>query len=116
MIPWYILLTSMTLITIIGAFGAFYFKKASEEFSLHPLKLLKNWQFVLAGFLYVISTIGYVILLKHEDLTIMYPLASLQYVWVALLSSWLLSEKITGKKIVGIGFIIIGVSLITLLR
>ncbi|MBR9703539.1 EamA family transporter [Candidatus Woesearchaeota archaeon] len=116
MIALYILLPAMIVITLLGALGAFFFKKSSEHFSLNPFKLIKDWHFILAAVLYAISSLGYVSLLRLEKLSILYPLASLQYIWVAILGAWLLGEHITKRKILGIGIIVIGIVLIALVK
>lgn len=108
-----VLAVSMAGLTLLGAFGAYFFKLASKK-SVHPLRIWKNYYFILAGFLYVVATLGYVYLLQGRDLTILYPLASLQYAWIALLGWFLLSERISQKKLFGIALIIIGVSLVVL--
>jgi len=108
-----VVIVAMTVLTLIGAFGAYFFKRASAK-SVHPLHIWKNYYFILAAFLYVLATIGYVYLLQGRNLTVLYPLASLQYAWIALLGWFLLHETISQKKLLGIGLIIIGVSLVVL--
>lgn len=109
----FLLVGGMAFLTLIGAFGAYFFKLASKK-SVHPFRIWKNYYFILAGFLYVVATIGYIYLLQGRNLTILYPLASLQYAWIALLGWLLLRETISQKKMLGIGLIIIGVSLVVL--
>lgn len=108
-----LLVLAMAVLTLLGAFGAYFFKLASKK-SVHPFHIWRNYYFILAGFLYVIATIGYVYLLQGRNLTLLYPLASLQYAWIALLGWLLLKERITQKKAFGISLIIIGVSLVVL--
>ncbi|MBR9702920.1 EamA family transporter [Candidatus Woesearchaeota archaeon] len=116
MITWYALIPAMIGITLIGAFGAFFFKKSSEHFSLNPFKLIKDWHFILAASLYAVSSIGYVSLLKVEQLSILYPLASFQYIWAAILGALLLGEKITKRKMLGMSIIMIGIILMALVK
>lgn len=114
MIPWYILLPVGAIIMLFGALGAYNFKLASKK-SVHPLRIYKNTRFFVGAVFYSIGALGYVMLLKYEDLLIIYPLAGLQYVWVALLGAWLLKERITRTKVCGIGLIIAGVVVITVI-
>lgn len=116
MIPPYILIPVAAIIMLVAAFGAYCFKRASKTFSLHPLKLIRNWWFILGAATYTLGSIAYVVLLKFEDLSIVYPLASIQYIWVALLSATLLKEHVGREKIFGITLIILGVIIITAFR
>lgn len=116
MISWYVLVPLAAVITFVGAVGALFFKKAAKDFSLHPLKLIRNKNFILAAAIYTFASVAYVFVLKFEDLIIMYPLGSLQYVWAALLSAAFLHEKLNNKKWAGIGLIMIGVTIITVFR
>ncbi len=90
--------------TIIGAIGALLFKKAS----------VKKVYFFAGLFLYGISTVFFIYALHFGELTIIYPMTALSYVWVSLLSVKFLGEKISTKKWLGIIFIICGVVLISL--
>ena len=108
-----LLVGSMALVTLVNAFGAYFFKRASE-LSVHPLRIWKNYYFIFAGVIYVGAAVAYVYLLQNQNLTILYPLASLQYAWIAFLGWLLLGEKFTKKKILGIALIILGVGVIVL--
>ena len=95
---------------IIGAFGALYFKKGSVTIHRNIISFLTNKYLYLGASLYVISTIFFVPALKFGDLSLVYPLTSLTYVWVTLLSSKFLGEKINKYKIVGIILILAGIA------
>ena len=71
--------------------------------------------YVFMGFaLYGISAIIWLNILSHVRLSIAYPMISLSYVVVVLLSSVLLKEKVSPVTIAGLLMICIGVSLIGL--
>ena len=98
---------SLTLVaTVIGAFGAIFLKKGSARISL------SNFNLIFGIFLYGVSTIIYIAALKKEQLSVLYPVISLGYVWVCLLSVGFLKEKMNFWKWAGIATIIFGVSLI----
>ena len=100
--------------TLMGALGALFLKKGGDNFSLNPLKIIKNY-YVLTGLgLYVLASILFVYALKFGELSMIYPLTSLSYVWVAFLSNKVLKEPITRLKWYGISMILLGVVLITL--
>ena len=97
--------------TALGAYGALFLKKGATSFSLHPLKLLKNWQFLLGGALYVFGWLAYILVLPTTPLSIAYPLTSMSYIWVTVLSARYLGEKVDAWRWAGIGFIICGIML-----
>ena len=67
-----------------------------------------------AGFAcYGISLFTWIATLSRLPVSVAYPLVSIGYVVNALLAWWLFGESLTMQKVVGIGFIIIGVILVS---
>ncbi|MBU0757898.1 MAG: EamA family transporter [Nanoarchaeota archaeon] len=97
----------VVLASFIGAAGSFYLKIGAKEFKIAAI--LKNYKLMLGLFLYGFSTIFYIIALKFEELTIVYPITSLTYIWVLMISAKYLKENMNSYKIYGIIFIIFGV-------
>jgi len=100
--------------TVIGAFGPILLKKGSAKFNLHPIKQLKNYSMIGGILLYALSTILFVPALKGGELSVLYPIVSLGYIWTALLAIKVLGEKMNLYKWLGIAVIILGVSLVGL--
>jgi drug/metabolite transporter (DMT)-like permease len=97
---------------ILGAFGQLFFKLASSDFSLSVEGVLRNWKFLIGAFLYASSAILFVYSLKHGNLSILYPLIATSYIWVALLSFFILKEPVSMLNVAGIGLIIAGIALV----
>lgn len=98
--------------TIIGSFGSLLFKKGADKLSLSVSALLRNWM-IPAGFvLYVLSAALFVYALQGGELSVLYPLVSLTYVWVCFLSTRFLGERMDAVKWAGVVFIVAGVALI----
>jgi multidrug transporter EmrE-like cation transporter len=98
---------------IIGAFGPIYLKKGSSLIDKKKISTIyKNKPLILGVLIYGISTIMFIPALKGGELSVLYPLVGLVYVWVAIYSKFMLKEEMTPLKWVGILTIIIGVSLI----
>ena len=53
-----------------------------------------------------------VVALKHGELSLLYPIISLSYVWVAILSVLIFHETMNALKIAGICVIMIGVAVL----
>jgi uncharacterized membrane protein len=98
--------------TIIGAFGALFLKLGANKLTFNFKILLKNYQLLLGVFLYGFSTIFYIASLTIGELTIIYPLTSLSYIWTIILSIKFLKEKMNIFKWIGIFLIILGIVII----
>lgn len=98
--------------TLIGALGPIYLKKGSKKFNLQIKEQMKNYELMLGVLFYGMATIIFIPALKGGELSVLYPLISLSYVWVSLLSIKLLNEKMNRFKWLGVVVIIIGVSFI----
>lgn len=103
-----LLLITMTLF---GAFGGFFFKKASGVKN-------RNISLILiflgtGGLLYFIGALLNILLLKKLPYSIVFPLTSVTYIWTLMISYFFLGEKITLKKVIGIVLIAGGCLLLT---
>ena len=89
--------------TLIGASGAVLLKKGSDRISMTNLYLISGL------FLYALSTVFYIAALKLEQLSVLYPILSIGYVWISMFSIKFLNEKMNINKWTGIFLIIAGV-------
>ena len=71
-----------------------------------------NWPLILGLTLYGLSMVLFVHALRNEQLSLLYPLISLTYVWVMLLSILFLHESLSAWKIAGVLVIVVGVALL----
>lgn len=99
-----IIIGIVVIASIFGACGQLFFKIGSEPFN--PLKLL----FGLV--MYGLATIIYIGALRYGELSSLYGIIALSYVWVMFLSLKYLGETITISKWVGAFGILISVVLI----
>lgn len=68
---------------------------------------------LFAGYcLYGISMVLLVLALRHGELSQLYPVIALTYVWVCLLSVAVLHEPMNLYKSTGVGFIVLGVAVL----
>jgi drug/metabolite transporter (DMT)-like permease len=65
---------------------------------------------IVGLFLYGCGSVLMILALRHGELSVLYPVISLSYVWVALLSVVILHETMTPVKAAGIATIIAGVA------
>jgi drug/metabolite transporter (DMT)-like permease len=98
--------------TVLNAAAQLLFKRASAHFSLNLLDDITNIWLILGLLLYGGFTVAMVLALRQGELSMLYPIISLSYVWVTLLSYTLLGEKPQLYKNLGIGVIVIGVAIL----
>lgn len=97
---------------VLGALGALGLKLGAKDLSYNPLSFFRN-RFVFWGLAgYGLASVLSLVALKFAELSFVYPMAALSYVFVALLSQWFLGERMNAQKWLGILLIIAGVTAI----
>ncbi|MBI2688397.1 MAG: EamA family transporter [Acidobacteria bacterium] len=61
---------------------------------------------------YGLSTLLLVLALRYGELSVLYPIIALTYVWVTILSVFLLGESVNAFKLAGLVFIVLGVAVL----
>lgn len=87
-------------------------KVGMSHFVGTPLGIITNLSLISGYALYGINTLLLVLALKEGELSMLYPIIALTYVWVTLLSYTLLSEPPNLYKNIGIATIVIGVGVL----
>jgi uncharacterized membrane protein len=96
--------------TVIGAAAQLLIKQGSGRLSMNVLALITNVPLVTGYTLYGVNTLLMVLALKNGEMSRLYPIIALTYVWTTLLSYALLGETSNVYKNVGIATIVIGVA------
>lgn len=110
-------LSSIILIlfaSFVGSFGAVGLKLGAEKMSGSIFGLLANYWLAAGATLYLISSVFYMMGLAQGELTVLYPMVSLGYVWALLWARIFFNEKFTVAKVGGLALIMVGVALINL--
>ena len=71
-----------------------------------------NAQLVAGYSLYGISTALLVVALRHAELSMLYPIIALTYVWVAILSVVVFHEYLNPLRLIGVIVIVMGVAIL----
>ena len=98
--------------TLIGAAAQILMKLGMAHFSPTVPALLTNLPLISGYVLYGINTLLLVLALRDGELSMLYPIIALTYVWVTLLSYTLLDEHPNLLKNVGIATIVVGVGVL----
>jgi uncharacterized membrane protein len=96
--------------TILGSAAQLLIKTGMSHFSPHALALLTNMPLIAGYTLYGINTLMMVLALKNGEMSLLYPIIALTYVWTTLLSYTVLGESPNFYKDVGIITIVAGVA------
>jgi multidrug transporter EmrE-like cation transporter len=98
------------LASFIGSFGAVFLKSGAHRLKLEWRALLFNWRLAAGVVAFVLSSVFFVAGIKQGALTILYPMASLGYVWTLFWSKLFFHEPFTRNKFVGLGLILTGIA------
>ncbi len=100
-------------VVIINAFfnsvGQLFFKKGADRLERNFYKIITNKYIWTGIIIYVLGTVVFVGALRYGELSVLYPFVATNYIWVSLLASKYLGEKMNIVKWLGILLIIIGV-------
>lgn len=96
--------------TAVSALGILMFKLASR---LDFKDMLLNRHFILGGTMFLFGGLFLILALKTEELSLIFPLTSLTYIWVMCLSKAFLNESISKFKIASIALIVAGIIFVT---
>jgi multidrug transporter EmrE-like cation transporter len=98
--------------TILGAAAQLLMKVGMSHFAPTVASILTNVPLIAGYVLYGINTLMLVLALREGELSMLYPIIALTYVWVTLLSYMLLNEPENLYKNLGIATIVIGVAVL----
>jgi multidrug transporter EmrE-like cation transporter len=103
-------------------FGQYSMKRGMQRFGevtfdnhilLTIVKMFMLPNVLLGLFFYAISTVFWLIALSKIELSVAYPMLSIGYVLLMILSYFLLNESITVYKVIGTLLVVVGITLIS---
>ena len=94
---------------IISALAQVLLKKSADVKRESKLKEYLNFKTIFAYVIFFGATLCTVFAYKYVPLSMGPILGTTEYIFVAILSYWLLKEKISKKKLIGLITIVIGV-------
>jgi drug/metabolite transporter (DMT)-like permease len=94
--------------SVVGSFGAVFLKKGAARLDGSLLSFL-NSRLILGVALFLGSSVFYVLGIRGGDLSVLYPMVSLGYVWTLLWGRLFFHETFTRQKFLGLGLVLLGV-------
>jgi multidrug transporter EmrE-like cation transporter len=99
--------------TLLGAAAQILMKMGSTQMQhFDVIKVLTNLPLFTGYALYGINTVLLMFALRDGELSKLYPIIALTYVWVTILSLYFFHESLTFWKVAGIAIIVAGVSVL----
>lgn len=99
--------------TILGAAAQIFMKMGSAHMDhFDVMHVLTDWQLFTGYALYGINTLLLMLALRDGELSKLYPIIALTYVWVTVLSVYFFHDSITFGKVAGIAIIVAGVTVL----
>lgn len=100
--------------TVLGAAGQILIKLGANTLThtTSPLAMLTNLPVFSGYVLYGLMTVLFIFAIRDEELSILYPVISLTYVWVAGLSAMVFHESLGWLRIAGVATIMAGVGVL----
>ena len=112
-------ISSMLLVvaaSVIGSFGAVFLKFGAINLELTIMGMARNWRLMAGIALYLLSSVFFMAGIKNGELTILYPMVSLGYIWTMIWSRIVFKEPITQYKVMGLAMIIAGIAVLNMGR
>ena len=100
--------------SFVGSFGAVFLKAGAERLERNLQSILTNWRLAAGIFFFLASSILYLRGVRDGELTVLYPMVSLGYVWTLFWSRLFFHEPVTRSKLYGLGLILVGIVLLGL--
>jgi drug/metabolite transporter (DMT)-like permease len=103
-------ISSMLLVlfaSVVGSFGAVFLKLGAVR--LTDVWSLLNWRLLLGVGLYLGSSVFYGWGIKNGQISVLFPMVSLGYVWTMVWARLFFKEPFTRQKFMGLGMILLGV-------
>ena len=96
--------------TVLGALAQLLIKKGTTLITPDLMSILTNVPLIAGYSIYGVNTLLMVLALKDGEMSMLYPIIALTYVWTTLLSYTVLGEPSNLYKNIGIITIVIGVA------
>ncbi len=107
-------LSSMGLVfiaSLIGSFGAVFLKMGADRLKMGVRHVI-SVPAAIGVALFLVSSVFFVLGIRHGELSVLYPMVSLGYIWTMVWSRLFFNEPITRPKYMALGMILVGITMI----
>jgi drug/metabolite transporter (DMT)-like permease len=96
------------LCALLTGFAQLFFKVGANKLPL----IFFNWPIIIGLAIFAVEAVLFVIAYRGGDVSVLFPTFATSYIWVSLISKYFLGESLNLFKLIGIGTIILGISII----
>ncbi len=100
--------------SFIGSFGAVFLKAGAGRLHREVSTLVLNWRLAAGVAMYLLSFFFYYLGVRQGELSVLYPMVSLGYIWTLVWSRIFFGEPFTRRKLTGLGLIVFGIVVLNL--
>jgi drug/metabolite transporter (DMT)-like permease len=97
--------------SVVGSFGAVFLKMGAARLDGSILSFV-NSRLAFGVALFLGSSVFYALGIRGGQLSVLYPMVSLGYIWTLLWARLFFNEQFTREKFAGLGLILLGVLLV----
>jgi drug/metabolite transporter (DMT)-like permease len=104
--------SSMLLVlgaSVLGSFGMVFMKAGANRLRSGLFQIFLSWRIALGVGLFLLSSVFFVAGIKNGDLTVLYPMVALGYVWTLFWARLFFHEPFNRSKWFGLALILLGV-------
>ncbi len=102
------------LASFIGSFGAVFLKFGAGRLHRDIRTIIYNWRLAVGIALYLLSFVFYYAGVREGELSVLYPMVSLGYVWTLVWSRMFFAEPVSHRKVAGLALIMAGIVVLNL--
>ncbi len=96
--------------SFIGSFGAVFLKSGANRLKFSLRALASNYRLAAGVAFFLLSSYFFVLGMRRGELSVLYPLVSLSYIWTQVWARVFFHEPFSRKKIAGVFLILVGVA------
>jgi len=96
----------------VGSFGAVFLKSGATRVERNFRSTLGNWRLWFGIGMYVLSSVFFVFGMRRGELSVLYPLVALGYMWTVVWSRVFFGEPLTRAKFLAVVLILAGIALL----
>ena len=97
-----------------GSFGAAFLKAGAQRLKMDVKSILTNWRIAAGIVAYLVSSVFFVRGIAVGELSVLYPMVALGYMWTILWSRLFFGEPFTWGKLGGLALIFAGLAFLGL--
>jgi multidrug transporter EmrE-like cation transporter len=98
----------------VGSFGAVFLKAGAGRLEMNVRSIAMNWRLAAGIGAYLLSSVFFVLGVRRGELSVLYPLVALGYLWTVVWSRLFFGEPLTKAKFIALGLIIAGMAMLAL--